>query len=342
MKRNIKYCPSTLKEGYEDFSPAALKKLFGGKKVSCFLRINSPEEDNIIAERFRENRVRLSISGAQIKQSLLLDKKELKLTEPNEHGEFILKPVPYHENFENTDELPANEHLTMQVANQVYDINTAANGLVFFENGEPAYLTRRFDIGSEGNKISQEDFSVLMGYSYRINGNAFRYEGSYEDVASAMKTYVPAYAVESERFFARVVFNYLFSNGDAHLKNFSIQRLNSGDHILSPAYDLVNTRLHIKNDSSMALKDGLFSNDYYTDSFQKLGFYAYDDFYEFGVKIGLVEKRVIKALTLFRTLNPIVIELIDHSYLSEESKVVYKEMYLDRLKALNNSYKGAV
>lgn len=339
---NIRYCPSTLKEGYNDFSPAALRKLFGGKKVSCFLKINSPEADNLVAERFRVNRERLSISGAQIKQSLRLDNRQLKLTAANEQGEFILKPVPYHENFENTEELPANEHLTMQIANQVFGINTAANGLVFFENNEPAYITRRFDIAGNGDKISQEDFSVLMGFSHKKNGNAFRYEGSYEDAANAMKKFVPAYAVESEKYFSRIIFNYLFSNGDAHLKNFSIQRLSTGDHILSPAYDLVNTRLHIKNDSPMALKDGLFSNDYYTDSFQKLGFYAYDDFFEFGVRIGLVEKRIIKTLSLFRNLDPLVIELIEHSYLSEESKRVYKEMYLDRLKALNNSYKGAI
>ena len=181
-----------------------------------------------------------------------------------------------------------------------------------------------------------------MEVSRHTNRNAFRYEGSYEDMAYTMKAFVPAYSIESEKFFSRLIFNYLFSNGDAHLKNFSIQRINTGDHILSPAYDLVNTRLHIKNDSAMALKDGLFSNDYYTDSFQKLGFYAYDDFFEFGVRIGIVEKRVIKALNLFRTHSPLVNELIEHSFLSEGSKKLYKEMYSDRLRALNNSYKGAI
>jgi serine/threonine-protein kinase HipA len=45
---------------------------------------------------------------------------------------------------------PANEHLTMQIAAQVYQIQTAENGMVFFRNDEPAYLTKRFDIGEGG------------------------------------------------------------------------------------------------------------------------------------------------------------------------------------------------
>jgi len=34
----------------------------------------------------------------------------------------------------------------MQIASQVYNIPTAANGLCFFQNDEPAYITRRFDM----------------------------------------------------------------------------------------------------------------------------------------------------------------------------------------------------
>ena len=44
-----------------------------------------------------------------------------------------------------------------------------------------------------------------------------------------------------------VVFNFLFSNGDAHLKNFSIIETPLGDFKLSPAYDLLNSRIHIED-----------------------------------------------------------------------------------------------
>ena len=45
----LTYCPSTLAEGYETYSPVALKNLFAGKKVSHILPYDSPEkneEDN--------------------------------------------------------------------------------------------------------------------------------------------------------------------------------------------------------------------------------------------------------------------------------------------------------
>ncbi|MGB1451198.1 MAG: HipA domain-containing protein, partial [Marinirhabdus sp.] len=48
----------------------------------------------------------------------------------------------------------------------------------------------------------------------------------------------------------------LFSNGDAHLKNFSLTETPMGDFKLSPAYDLLNSRIHIE-DNDFALKDGL-------------------------------------------------------------------------------------
>ena len=49
------------------------------------------------------------------------------------------------------------------------------------------------------------------------------------------------------RYFMLVVFNYLFANGDAHLKNFSLQQTVGGDYLLVPAYDLLNTSIHAAN-----------------------------------------------------------------------------------------------
>jgi serine/threonine-protein kinase HipA len=71
-----------------------------------------------------------------------------------------------------------------------------------------------------------------------------------------MKKYLPIYGLESPRLFKLIMFNYLFSNGDARFKNFSIIETGMGDFRLSPAYDLLNSRLHV-NDSDFALEDGL-------------------------------------------------------------------------------------
>ena len=48
--------------------------------------------------------------------------------------------------------MPVNEHLTMQIAYQVYGIETAENVMIFFGNGEQAYIIKRFDMLPEGQK----------------------------------------------------------------------------------------------------------------------------------------------------------------------------------------------
>jgi serine/threonine-protein kinase HipA len=226
----------------------------------------------------------------------------------------------------------------MQIAKQVYGLTTAENALIFFKNGEPAYLTKRFDYDKQGKKIAQEDFATLSSLSKENNGDSYRNQGSYQDIAIVMKKFVAAYSVEIEKYFEQVVFNYLFSNGDAHLKNFSLQQTINHDYLLSPAYDLLNTLIHLPKDSFFALSDGLFSDHYETKSFQSLGFYAYDDFYEFGIKIGLLEKRLKRILDKYRADNHKTNNLIEVSFLGEEAKVFYKQHYLERLKMLSNSF----
>ncbi len=334
----IRYCPCTLAENFNTYSPAALRLMFGNKKVNHILDFNAPEMDEEVAEQLRQNSKTISISGAQFKQSLVLEKNKLRLTKPDESGKYILKPIPFRPPFGKEKELPANEHLTMQVAKQVYGIEVAESALVFFKNGEPAYLTKRFDYATDGRKIAQEDFASISGISKEKDGRGYRYKGSYEDVAKIMKQYVVAYAVENEKLFERIIFNYLFSNGDAHLKNFSLQQTASGDYLLSPAYDLIDTTIHIPTDSFFALTDGLFSDNYYTDSFKVLGYYGYDDFFEFGLRIGMLENRTKNVLDKYRSLNPKVLTLIQHSFLTEPVKQLYLHHYMDRLKMLNNSF----
>lgn len=340
--KEIKYCPCTLLEGFDTYSPAGLRLLFNRKKVSHLLEFNAPKTDEEVAEKLRQNSKTISISGAQFKQSMVLENNKLRLTELGESGEYILKPIPFRPPFGKEDELPANEHLTMQIAKQAYGILTAESALVFFKNGEPAYITKRFDYAKNGFKISQEDFAAISGKSKEKDGGNYRSSGSYEDIARQMKKYVAAYAVEIEKYFERIIFNYLFSNGDAHLKNFSLQQTQSGDYLLSPAYDLIDTSIHIPTDSFFALEDGLFSNDYETDSFKALGFYAYDDFFEFGLRIGMLESRVKILLDKYRTKNVQTLNLIQCSFLSGPVKELYTNHYLDRLKMLNNSFSEKV
>lgn len=335
----IKYCPGTLAEGFDAYSPTCLKRVFNGKKVSHILPYNPPDVSEEDAEKFQQNRKRLSISGVQEKVSLLLEKNTLRLTEENEQGTYILKPIP--RDLRKVDQVPANEHLTMQIARQVFDIHTAENALIFFKNGDPAYITKRFDVAEDGTKIGKEDFATLAGKTAETAGSNFKYEYSYEEMAELVHQYIPAAMVELEKLFSLILFNYMICNGDAHLKNYAVIETKQGDYILSPAYDLINTGLHV-DDTAMALSDGLFKDDYTTESFEANAFYAYDDFYEFGLKIGLVKSRMVKILDTFRTDQENVQSLTERSFLNKEMKKAYMESYLDKLKALNYSMAGRI
>jgi len=335
----IKYCPGTLAEGFDTYSPTCLKRVFNGKKVSHILPYNPPDLSEEDAEKFQQNRKRISISGVQEKVSLLMEKNTLRLTEENEQGTYILKPIP--RDLRKVDQVPANEHLTMQIARQVFGIHTAENALIFFKNGEPAYITKRFDVAENGAKIGKEDFATLAGKTAETAGPNFKYEYSYEEMAELVRQFIPAAMVELEKLFSLILFNYLICNGDAHLKNYGVIETKQGDYILSPAYDLVNTSLHV-DDTAMALSDGLFKGDSNTESFEANAFYAYDDFYEFGLKVGLVKSRVVKILNKFRSHRDKVQSLTERSYLNDEMKKAYMDSYLNKLKALNYSMAGKI
>ncbi len=326
----IKCCPGTLAPGHTTYSRACINGLFGGKKVSHLLPY-SASADPEDTDRLRENRKRISISGVQIKASLVLNKNKLRLTTSGEPGQYILKPIPYDVKY--PEYVPANEHLTMQIAKQVYKIPVAENALIFFKDGPPAYLTKRFDVKPDGSRYGQEDFASLSNRTKENAGADFKYKGSYEGIGRLIRQYVPAAQVELDKFFRLVLFNYLFNNGDAHLKNFSLIETAFGDYILSPAYDLICTALHV-NDSYFALEDGLFAAEDPEGHLNTLGYYTGSDFLRWGTKLGIPQKALQASLAFFRTDHPFTHELIGRSFLSEDLKAQYRHHYLDRLRAI--------
>jgi serine/threonine-protein kinase HipA len=320
----LKYCPGTLAEGFTTYSTSCLRNLFSGKKVNHVLPYEQPQQSEEVAEQFMENRKRISISGVQEKLSFLLEKNLLRLTKEGERGTYILKPIP--RDLKKVDQVPANEHLTMQIAKQVYGLNTAENALIFFKNGSPAYITKRFDVKDDGSKWGIEDFATLAGKTKDNAGANFKYEYSYEEVGMLIQKYVPAWRVEIEKYFSLVVFNFLFSNGDAHLKNFSLLESTKGDYLLSPAYDLVNTKLHV-DDSDFALDKGLFTDGFKSDQYKKNEHPSKTDFTEFAKRIGVTESRVEKLLHPFLEKQPFMETLVSRSFLSDANKRGYLMMY---------------
>ena len=112
----IKYCPGTLAKGYDTYSRTCLNRVFNGRSVHHVLPYDSPAKIQETDDIFAENRKRFSISGVQEKFSVLLEKNRLRLINEGEHGAYILKPIPAAG--KNADQMPANEHLTMQIARQ--------------------------------------------------------------------------------------------------------------------------------------------------------------------------------------------------------------------------------
>lgn len=329
-------CPGTLSEGFTSYSPSCLRNLFNGKKVNHILPYDSTNKDEDVAEQFMENRKRISISGVQEKLSFILDKNKLRLTHQGEQGTYILKPIP--RDLKKVDQLPANEHLTMQIAKQVFGINTAENAMLFFKNGTPAYITKRFDVKENGEKWGKEDFASLAGKSKDNSGYNFKYEYSYEGIGKLIQEYVPAWRVEIEKYFSLVVFNYIISNGDAHLKNFSLLETSRGDYVLSPAYDIVNTRLHV-DDTDFALDKGLFEDDYKSDDYKKSLHPSKIDFIEFGKRIGVMESRIEKLLSPFLEKQKMIEELTNRSFLHSSSKRAYLLLYNTKMNYLKGSKK---
>lgn len=324
---NLTVCPATLTSGFDTYSPRAIKTLFAGKKVSHLLNFNIDEFRNI---KFMEDAIhRISVSGVQEKFSAVIDNGIIRLAQPGDRSTYILKPAPWDKTLQSRKQIPANEHLTMQIASQVYGIITAPNGLCFTPDGQAIYITKRFDIQPDGVKIQMEDFATLVARNEHILGAKFKYTGSYEDIAVAIRSNVAAWMIDMERFFELVVFNYIYANGDAHLKNFSLIK-DGNDYHLAPAYDLLNTDLHIVGDD-FGLDDGLSKNIERSDVYDNTGHPCRLDFERFGKQIGLLEKRVAKILDKYMTLPDTAQQLITVSFLSEKMKRSYTRIVRERI-----------
>jgi len=148
----------------------------------------------------------------------------------------------------------------------------------------------------------------------------------YEEIGMLIQKFVPAWRVEIEKYFSLVVFNFLFSNGDAHLKNFSLLESSKGDYLLSPAYDLINTGLHV-DDTDFALDKGLFVDGFQSEQYKKSGHPSKADFVEFGKRIGVAESRIDKLLNPFLERQPTMETLVTRSFLSDANKRGYLLMY---------------
>ena len=226
-------CYEPLTEG--SYHGTCLRKIFGKAELPL-LDLSLVEIEEIAKKEIAQ---RVSITGVQPKLSLdfLKEHGESRLTFVNIGGRFILKPpskeFPY---------LPENEDLCMSLAS-ICGIETAKHTLIRLQSGELSYLAVRFDRGSKGEKYELEDMCQLTE-----NQTENKYHSSHEKIAKAINKYSSYSGIDMIRFFESIIFSFLIGNADMHLKNFSLLTKKGREIMLSPAYDLVATKLIIPDD----------------------------------------------------------------------------------------------
>ncbi|MBQ9864113.1 MAG: HipA domain-containing protein [Bacteroidales bacterium] len=300
--------------------------LFDSRRVSMMLDFDLDTQHH--TEEMTLAMQRISVSGVQEKFPAVVDGGRIRLAAEGERSTHILKPAPWDATLGERWQIPANEHLTMQIASEVYNIPVAAHGLCTTPSGHPVYITRRFDISPDGSKYPMEDMATLIGRSEAIGGTAFKYNGSYMEIAQCIRRYIPAWMVEMERFFELVVFNYIYANGDAHLKNFSIILIDGG-YRLTPAYDLMNTSLHVR-DEDFALDGGLSPDMPRSNIYQHTGHPCRQDFEWFGHEIGLVSTRIQRILDKYMSVPDKTRKLVTQSHLTEKLQRSYLRIVNER------------
>jgi hypothetical protein len=95
--------------------------------------------------------------------------------------------------------------------------------------------------------------------------------------------------------------------------------------LLSPSYDLMNTKLHI-NDFPVAMN--LFRERENTKQNLPTTGYKYyiKDFLELGKRMGVRERILLTMVEEFRLAKLEMISFVDKSFLSDAGKLKYKEV----------------
>ena len=221
------YCYRELKAGEVDYHAACAKKMFGATEAP-----ELPYDHSQIRQLAKSViRTQTTVPGVQAKLSMDIQKIEhtTRFTIVGLSGKYILKPQT-----EQYAELPENEDLTMHLAEQV-GIAVVPHCLARFADGRLVYLSTRIDRTGKGEKIAMEDLCQL---SEQLT--EYKYRGSYEQISKVVNRLSAAPMLDVVNFWQVVLFSWLTGNSDMHLKNFSLYA-SKGQHVLSPAYDLVNT-----------------------------------------------------------------------------------------------------
>jgi len=314
-------CNGCLKNNVNGFCSSCETIIFDRSKVSPQLKFNWED----ISKRIDGQPMGFSISGVQ-RKGFIGKPRGIELVpkmDVNEKTQYIIKPML--SRFNLPDQSPANEHVTMQMAKQLFGFKIAECAFVNFANGTPAYITKRFDYNDNGEKLNQEDFASVLQAAHKYNSK------TYQDVGEWLS---PLNRVD---FLRILIFNFLTGNGDVHLKNISLLETADGDMMLSPSYDLMNTKIHVA-DNLLALN--LFK-EFEQTSLPVGEKYSYKsaDFIEFGKRLNIRETYIAKIIDSFIKKEGEILAMVDKSFLSIEAKKLYKANVVENYKLFEDKTK---
>lgn len=199
---------------------------------------------------------RFSLAGVQMKFSMKEKEGRYNLTKGDELGNWIIKtPSTKHSH------VPLNEYTAMSLASLVgvdipdiklVDLDKLDNlPPINLPEERQAFAIKRFD--RDGcRRIHMEDFAqILVKYPHEKYNSA-----NYEQIGRVIYNFSGEGLADAQQFARRLLVNILLANGDAHLKNWSLIYPDQITPRLSPAYDIVTTRVYIENESEFALNLG--------------------------------------------------------------------------------------
>ena len=146
-----------------------------------------------------------------------------------------------------------------------------------------------------------------------------------EKIGKIIKKYSSYPGVDLISLYELMLFSFITGNSDMHLKNFSLLTSPENEIMFSPAYDLLSTKLIIKEDNEeMALTiNGKKSN------------LKKSDFLLYAETLGINEVSIKNIQNKFLKQEKKLLEFIDKSFLSESMKIDYKKLLSDRMARLN-------
>jgi serine/threonine-protein kinase HipA len=305
------YCYEPINEDSE-FHDKCSKSFFGTAKPPVFeygLDQMAELAKNVVESKATVTGVQPKLSLSMIRTSIQEAQNRLTIVGAL-GGRFIFKPPS-----EYYKEMPANEHLTMRMA-EVFGIRVVESSLIRLASGELGYITKRIDRDEAESKTHMLDM-------FQITEAFDKYRSSMEKVGKALKSYSRNPKLDQVYLLELTVFCFLTGNNDMHLKNFSMIEKGTGWE-LAPAYDLLNVSIVLPEDKeelalTLNAKKRKFKRAHFED---------------YGLSLGLNKKQVDGVFKRFEKNRAKAKSLIKNSFLTEEMQTKYIELLDERFNRL--------